>query len=132
MPEKAAVTVDASAVTQDDTYTYFGLPEGHYDASSKVRATNSNIKPQPHTGVVYWWGSGSSLTAGRAVVWAPYSGYYTLRQPYETAGRAISFIPYGINFGIKTYLGAGSVFGYDIQLQTAVAECTAIYDYTPI
>lgn len=44
IPERAGVTVDATATTQDDTYTYFDVPEGHYNAASKVRSANSNIK----------------------------------------------------------------------------------------
>lgn len=43
MPEKAGTTVDTTGVTQDDSYTYLGVPEGHYDANSKVRAINSDI-----------------------------------------------------------------------------------------
>ncbi len=44
IPERAGTTVDASAVTQDATYTYFDVPPGHYDAASKVRSANSNLE----------------------------------------------------------------------------------------
>lgn len=44
MPEMAAVTVEATSTTQDDSYTYLGLPEGHYSEESKVRTKNSNLK----------------------------------------------------------------------------------------
>ena len=43
MAEKAGVTVDATATTQDSNYTYLNLPEGHYSTTSKVRTPNSNI-----------------------------------------------------------------------------------------
>lgn len=43
MPERASVTVDTTGVTQDSSYTYFGVPEGHYDENSKVRAINSDL-----------------------------------------------------------------------------------------
>lgn len=43
MAEKAGVTVDATATTQDSNYTYLNLPEGHYSATSKVRTPNSNM-----------------------------------------------------------------------------------------
>ncbi|MDE7028862.1 MAG: hypothetical protein K2P63_02660 [Lachnospiraceae bacterium] len=43
MPEMAAVTVDAVSTTQDNDYTYLGLPGGHYDENSKVRTKNSNM-----------------------------------------------------------------------------------------
>lgn len=46
MPEMAAVTVEAVSTTQDSEYTYLEMPEGHYDAASKVRTKNSNITPQ--------------------------------------------------------------------------------------
>ena len=42
--DKSGVTVDAGAVTQDNNYTYFGIPAaGYYDAKSKLRSANSNI-----------------------------------------------------------------------------------------
>ncbi|MDE6055698.1 MAG: hypothetical protein K2G55_18525 [Lachnospiraceae bacterium] len=44
MDEYAAVTVDATNVTQDSDYTYFEMPAGHYDENSKVRSQNSNLK----------------------------------------------------------------------------------------
>lgn len=43
MPERASMTVDTTGVTQDSSYTYFGVPEGHYDENSKVRAINSDL-----------------------------------------------------------------------------------------
>ena len=44
IPELAATTVDATNVTQDNDYTYFEMPAGHYDENSKVRSQNSNLK----------------------------------------------------------------------------------------
>lgn len=43
MAEKSGVTVDATATTQDNNYTYLSMPEGHYNTASKVRTPNSNI-----------------------------------------------------------------------------------------
>lgn len=43
IPELAATTVDATNVTQDSDYTYFEMPAGHYDKTSKVRSQNSNL-----------------------------------------------------------------------------------------
>lgn len=44
MPNKAGTTVDASAVTSDDTYTYLTVPtNGYYSTASKVRTKNSNL-----------------------------------------------------------------------------------------
>lgn len=43
IPEKAGTTVNTTGVTQDSSYTYFGVPEGHYDENSKVRAINSDL-----------------------------------------------------------------------------------------
>lgn len=44
MLNNAAVTVDAGATTQDDTYTYLTVPSAaFYNANSKLRTKNSNI-----------------------------------------------------------------------------------------
>lgn len=43
MTNRQGTTVDATAVSQDDTYTYFTTPAGSYSASSKVRTKNSNL-----------------------------------------------------------------------------------------
>lgn len=43
--DKRGTTVDAAAVDQDDTYTYFTVPtEAVYDAKSKLRTLSSNLK----------------------------------------------------------------------------------------
>lgn len=45
MANKGATTVDAGAVTQDDTYTYMNIPAaGYYDENSKLRSANSNLQ----------------------------------------------------------------------------------------
>ncbi len=44
MSDKGGTTVDAGAVTQDSSYTYFGVPSsGYYSTGSKLRALNSNL-----------------------------------------------------------------------------------------
>lgn len=44
LPDKRGTTVDAAAVDQDDTYTYFTVPtEAVYDAKSKLRTLSSNL-----------------------------------------------------------------------------------------
>ncbi|MCM1184430.1 MAG: hypothetical protein NC337_13745, partial [Roseburia sp.] len=43
MLELGSTTVEATGVTQDDAYTYLGVPAGHYNEDSKVRAINSDI-----------------------------------------------------------------------------------------
>ena len=44
MPNKAGTTVEASAVSQDDDYTYLTIPaNGYYNTSSKVKTANSNL-----------------------------------------------------------------------------------------
>lgn len=46
MANKAGVTVDASAVSSDDTYTYLSVPaNGYYSTGSKIRTENSNLTP---------------------------------------------------------------------------------------
>lgn len=41
--DNRGVTVDASAISSDDTYTYFTPPAGCYDENSKIRTENSNL-----------------------------------------------------------------------------------------
>lgn len=62
MAEKAGVTVDATATTQDSNYTYLNLPEGHYSATSKVRTPNSNIEKMPggNTGAPIYQGAANA------------------------------------------------------------------------
>ena len=44
MKNNAGTTVATSGITQDDTYTYAGIPEtAYYDTNSKVRIPNSNL-----------------------------------------------------------------------------------------
>lgn len=44
MANKAGTTVDASAVSQDDTYTYLTIPaNGYYSTASKIRTENCNL-----------------------------------------------------------------------------------------
>lgn len=45
MTNRQGTTVDATAVSQDDTYTYFTTPAGSYSTKSKVRTPNSNLMP---------------------------------------------------------------------------------------
>lgn len=47
MANRAAVTVDAGGVSQDDEYTYFTVPsDAFYNANSKLRTKNSNFTPE--------------------------------------------------------------------------------------
>lgn len=47
MKDRRGVTVTASAVTQDDEYTYLTVPEeACYDANSMLRTKNSNLTPE--------------------------------------------------------------------------------------
>ena len=44
MANKGGTTVTAGSVTQDSSYTYFGVPSsGYYSTGSKLRALNSNL-----------------------------------------------------------------------------------------
>lgn len=53
MKDRRGVTVTAGAVTQDDEYTYLSIPEeACYNANSKVRTPNSNLKRLPELEVV--------------------------------------------------------------------------------
>ena len=43
MVDRRDTTVDAVAVTSDDTYTYFSTPAGCYSENSMIRTSNSNL-----------------------------------------------------------------------------------------
>lgn len=60
LPDKRGTTVDAAAVNQDDTYTYFTVPtEAVYDAKSKLRTLSSNLKSNEITKI-----SGNKINGG--------------------------------------------------------------------
>lgn len=73
MGNKAGTTVEASAVTQDDTNTYFNVPAGFYDANSKVYTPNSNLNAY----------SISTITAETSGV----NFLFALRSYFETKGQ---------------------------------------------
>ncbi len=53
MANKGATTVDAGAVSQDDTYTYLTVPAaGFYNANSKLRTKNSNLNNAIYNAIV--------------------------------------------------------------------------------
>lgn len=61
LPDKRGTTVDAAAVDQDDTYTYFTVPtEAVYDAKSKLRTLSSNLGKFDMNNIVTTNISGSS------------------------------------------------------------------------
>ena len=66
MPEWANVTVDTTGVTQDDEYTYAGIPEGHYNESSKVRLINSDLTKRKLV-MTNTYGNGVMPTTGCSV-----------------------------------------------------------------
>lgn len=56
LPDKRGTTVDATAVNQDDTYTYFTVPtEAVYDAKSKLRTLSSNLNISKTYSVTIPW-----------------------------------------------------------------------------
>ena len=69
MSDKSGTTVTAGSVTQDSSYTYFGVPSsGYYSTGSKLRALNSNIgtglKPTAVAGSSIY-SKGMTLKAGK-------------------------------------------------------------------
>lgn len=65
LPDKRGTTVDAAAVDQDDTYTYFTVPtEAVYDAKSKLRTLSSNLGNKP---VLLWTNEENSKGAVSSV-----------------------------------------------------------------
>ncbi len=69
MANKGGATVDARAVTQDDTYTYLTVPaNGYYNTSSRLKAVNSNLfqnaKIKVYRTSLKMSKAGSSITIG--------------------------------------------------------------------
>ena len=121
IPERAAVTVDALSVTQDDAYTYFGVPEGHYNAASKVRTANSNLvsKKSWHISDFHTGNSGKFKSA-----WLTFeiNGYETLKID-SCGGTGSGEFTITANNGLNAYIpgvGINSNFTYDISGATTV------------
>ena len=126
IPEYAAVTVDATNVTQDSDYTYFEMPEGHYNAQSKVRSANSNIADlmiDEATGFTESHGTGSDrnmtytfTTSGIAIITAiaNNSGSATVRCTF-----------------VSTTCSSYKVVVNNINIGGSVGACTVICDAKP-
>lgn len=125
MAEKAGVTVDATATTQDSNYTYLNLPEGHYSATSKVRTPNSNIFAKSKIAVkslAAFIPSGSGSATTQAVFTLPkacqlleieYSvtgGYYYSNELF------IDNVSYGEGYPSKTISKTNVPAGTEIRL----------------
>lgn len=68
MLNNAAVTVDAGATTQDDTYTYLAVPSAaFYNANSKLRTKNSNILNFEQLKAVYNGTSGNGISVSTEI-----------------------------------------------------------------
>ena len=111
MVDNAGVTVDAEQVTQDDTYTYFSIPQdGHYDQDSKVRTINSNL-----IGEIYDAFVAAGVTPTEQTPEALIAAVTTLKQQSYNSGkadgaaspadRAISVRGEIVNDGRGTYQG---------------------------
>lgn len=68
--DKRGTTVDAAAVDQDDTYTYFTVPtEAVYDAKSKLRTLSSNLG----SNIKYVTSNSSTLVIGAGTTTAEFT-----------------------------------------------------------
>ncbi len=115
MPEKADTTVDTTKVTQDGNYTYFGVPEGHYNENSKVRAINSDL-----IGEIYDAFVAAGVTPTEQTPEALIAAVTTLKQQSYNSGkadgaaspadRAISVRGEIVNDGRGTYQGIRITF----------------------
>ena len=99
LPDKRGTTVDAAAVDQDDTYTYFTVPtEAVYDAKSKLRTLSSNL------GKKYYLGEGTSFNVSR------YPGYKNFTKDNFIIGANAS-VSQGLSVGpTGTAVIGGSIY----------------------
>lgn len=81
LPDKRGTTVDATAVDQDDNYTYFTVPtEAVYDAKSKLRTLSSNLNISTFNCIYpdnHWTSNSKTIQVKKnqtAIVLVPYSG----------------------------------------------------------
>ncbi len=100
--DKSGVTVDAGAVTQDNNYTYFGIPAaGYYDAKSKLRSANSNIAHFNRVKVVDSYSGGAGITDTQLI------RSFTVPSDVSRAIMFVIFSKQGYFVDIESVLGEG-------------------------
>lgn len=115
LPDKRGTTVDAAAVDQDDTYTYFTVPtEAVYDAKSKLRTLSSNLGNFEIKNVLYLNGNvtGTVPSGYKKSYFIPYrvSGKYSAKvNSVEVLSdtNASTFAVFEVNAG-DTFVATGS------------------------
>lgn len=115
--DKRGTTVDAAAVDQDDTYTYFTVPtEAVYDAKSKLRTLSSNLGASFFTVAAQTNASEAiSITASMA---APKSGYYKIENCNGTWDQI--YMDVQLNTNTYTYVDEGKIIGVRIIKSSGV------------
>lgn len=117
LPDKRGTTVDAAAVDQDDTYTYFTVPtEAVYDAKSKLRTLSSNLGASFFVVAAQTNASEAiSITASMA---APKSGYYKIESCNGTWDQI--YMDVQLNTNTYTYVDEGKIIGVRIIKSSGV------------
>nr|DAI98427.1 MAG TPA: hypothetical protein [Caudoviricetes sp.] len=115
--DKRGTTVDAAAVDQDDTYTYFTVPtEAVYDAKSKLRTLSSNLGASFFTVAAQTNASEAiSITASMAT---PKSGYYKIESCNGTWDQI--YMDVQLNTNTYTYVDEGKIIGVRIIKSSGV------------
>lgn len=115
--DKRGTTVDAAAVDQDDTYTYFTVPtEAVYDAKSKLRTLSSNLGASFFVVAAQTNASEAiSITASMA---APKSGYYKIESCNGTWDQI--YMDVQLNTNTYTYVDEGKIIGVRIIKSSGV------------
>lgn len=111
--DRRGTTVAATAVSQDDTYTYFKTPAGCYSEESMVRTENSNLGAK-----LLWTNSAPTATFDSKKVSLDLAAYdavmveFMFNNNIQTVkSRVVCQIGYSDDFGAGYVYSNGSVYG---------------------
>ena len=130
MLDKSGTTVTAGSVTQDSSYTYFGVPSsGYYSTGSKLRALNSNIGLNLPNG----WSKVASgfTTLEKGVLTTISCGFkpkFIYYVTYGSDGAPERCGEYNASISTKQYVATASSYLNSISIGSTAGTINAIID----
>jgi len=130
MSDKSGTTVTAGSVTQDSSYTYFGVPSsGYYSTGSKLRALNSNIGLNLPNG----WSKVASgfTTLEKGVLTTISCGFkpkFIYYVTYGSDGAPERCGEYNASISTKQYVATASSYLNSISIGSTAGTINAIID----
>lgn len=130
MANKGGTTVTAGSVTQDSSYTYFGVPSsGYYSTGSKLRALNSNIGLNLPNG----WSKVASgfTTLEKGVLTTISCGFkpkFIYYVTYGSDGAPERCGEYNASISTKQYVATASSYLNSISIGSTAGTINAIID----